>query len=182
MKFEDYFFYDETSPTFLRWKIQRVTRNKYISGISVGDVAGTLYNNGYYCVSLSNKKYLVHRVICCLNFLDIRGLVVDHIDGNKTNNHISNLRAVTTRLNTQNSKKPCNNKSGVVGVSFTYKNGEIDRVMASCYDLNKHITKSFSIRKYGFDTAFKLACEAREQIINSISKQDGCGYTERHGK
>ena len=28
MKFEDYFYYDETSPTFLRWKIDRYAGRK----------------------------------------------------------------------------------------------------------------------------------------------------------
>lgn len=44
---------------------------------------------------------------------------IDHIDGNPSNNAITNLRAVTHKENGRNTKKPSHNKSGVVGVHWS---------------------------------------------------------------
>ena len=67
--------------------------------------------SGYYCTSLRkslvtdwsiiNPRALVHRLVA-LAFVDgyKEGLVVDHIDRNKTNNHADNLRWVTSSINT----------------------------------------------------------------------------------
>lgn len=45
------------------------------------------------------------------------GLCVDHIDGNKINDRIENLRIVTLSVNQRNSKIPKNNKTGIIGVT-----------------------------------------------------------------
>lgn len=108
------FYYDETSPTCLRRKIDRG------NGTKAGDVAGSLRTdknnkyykgNNYYEVSAGTKSLCVHRVVYCLmsgKDLD-RSLVIDHIDGVGTNNKISNLRAVTQSENLKNKTiKPSN--------------------------------------------------------------------------
>ena len=42
MKFEDYFYYDETSPTFLRWKVDRYSgRKRNVLKFKKGDVCGS---------------------------------------------------------------------------------------------------------------------------------------------
>ena len=59
---------------------------------------------GYYMCSLSkNKKKVskyVHRLIAEAFIGDISELEVNHIDGNKKNNKLSNLEIVTTQQNT----------------------------------------------------------------------------------
>ena len=45
-------------------------------------------------------------------------LCVDHIDENKTNNNVVNLRWATSRENTQNRGKQKNNKSGYKSVCY----------------------------------------------------------------
>ena len=46
------------------------------------------------------------------------GMQIDHIDHNKTNNKIDNLRLVTPKENNHNMKFRVTNKSGVTGVSW----------------------------------------------------------------
>ncbi len=69
----------------------------------------------------------VHRIIVeCLLGVPMRpGLVVDHIDGNRTNNSPTNLRVVRPRENCRNmTRTPAHNKSsGVIGVSFYARTG-----------------------------------------------------------
>jgi hypothetical protein len=49
---------------------------------------------------------------------------VDHVDRNKTNNHLSNLRRATHVENQQNASMKSNNTSGVVGVCWHKKNNK----------------------------------------------------------
>ena len=46
---------------------------------------------------------------------------VDHVDGNKLNNNINNLRFATTSENAMNTKISCNNTSGFKGISLDKK-------------------------------------------------------------
>ena len=83
--------------------------------VNKGDLAGSKGSNGYLQVKVSRKSYLAHRVI----FLMVKGFLpgyVDHIDGNKLNNKIENLRECTFSQNRCNTTRYKNNKSGVKGV------------------------------------------------------------------
>lgn len=74
--------------------------------------------NGYMRGSIFNKKYRAHRVVWCLSYGKWPENQIDHIDGIRSNNLISNLRDVTASENNKNSKRPYTNKSGFVGVCF----------------------------------------------------------------
>lgn len=86
---KDHVYYDESSPSFLRWKITR-------DNISAGDIAGCINSSGYYIVTINNVSYRVHRIIWVLFHKEIdSNLTIDHIDRNRANNNIKNLRLVT---------------------------------------------------------------------------------------
>lgn len=71
--------------------------------------------DGYRAVRIARILYLSHRLIYTMHNGDIeKGLFIDHIDGDKTNNRIDNLRVVTNQENTFNSsaKGYCWNKDG----------------------------------------------------------------------
>lgn len=67
---------------------------------------------GYYRVGLKNKSYACHRIVLALNGVlpDASDTEVDHIDGNRANNDLRNLRWCTRSVNEQN--KRIKNKSG----------------------------------------------------------------------
>lgn len=78
-------------------------------------------SNGYYCVSLSSKtsaKYhLVHRLLYSHFIGDlVNGLVIDHIDNNRSNNNLDNLQQVTARVNTTKDRR--GDTSKYLGVSW----------------------------------------------------------------
>lgn len=49
---------------------------------------------------------------------------LDHIDGEKSNDRLVNLRNVTQKINSRNSKRFSTNKSGVTGVCFHKETGK----------------------------------------------------------
>ena len=60
---------------------------------------------GYFRINIDTRRYLVHRVIasCFLNFdIEILTDVIDHRDGNPSNNCIENLRITTQHGNNWN--------------------------------------------------------------------------------
>ena len=61
--------------------------------------------NGYYICHLNNKKYMKHRIIA-MQFVENDDsetkTQVDHIDHDRTNNHINNLRWVSSKENNMN--------------------------------------------------------------------------------
>lgn len=88
--------YDSTSPSGLVYKIHAGNRRK-------GDFAGSRESNGYWRVQLHGKHAQAHRVVWELHNGPIPdGLQVDHIDRNKDNNTIENLRLATSSTNNLN--------------------------------------------------------------------------------
>lgn len=70
---------------------------------------------GYYRVKAYGKAWLTHRVIFALEH-GWWPKMVDHIDRDKTNNKVSNLRAAYRNQNTVNSQTRSDNTSGWRGV------------------------------------------------------------------
>ena len=65
-------------------------------------IAGTI-KDGYVRVRLNGKGVFVHRLVAQAFIPKPEGKeLVDHIDGNRTNNHFSNLRWVTAEENSTN--------------------------------------------------------------------------------
>jgi len=105
--------YDKDTGIFT-WK--KRTSNR----VKVGDAIGNLHNCGYVEMSVGGKRYLAHRIAWLYMYGYIPQLI-DHIDGNKQNNKICNLREATYQSNVYNSKIRSDNKSGVRCVSWNKK-------------------------------------------------------------
>ena len=81
------------------------------------------HNKGYHLVRLyknnKGKIFKVHRLVAIAFIPNPNDKeIVDHIDGNNTNNHISNLRFASNKENSYNRRKQTNNTSGHKGVSY----------------------------------------------------------------
>ena len=89
------------------------------NGVQAGDVVGCLHGSGYLITSIKKKQFQVHRLIyqLCHQIELASEVSIDHIDGNKLNNLIENLRPCTFRENACNKKKPSNNTSGYKNIS-----------------------------------------------------------------
>jgi hypothetical protein len=95
----------------LVWKI-RPSR-----AVKAGDVAGNINAKGYSTIGICGKVYKTHRIV----WLHVTGNwpigLIDHINGNKSDNRFANLRDVGAEGNSQNVRKPNKrNKSGFMGV------------------------------------------------------------------
>lgn len=85
--------------------------------------AGTVDGGGYYQTGIRGKYFKNHRLIFLMHHGYLPELI-DHIDGNRQNNKIENLRAATRSQNSFNSMKSKLNTSGVKGVSFRKDSGK----------------------------------------------------------
>ena len=82
--------------------------------------AGYKTPQGYIKIKIKKKGHFAHRLI----FIWHHGYypqIIDHIDGNKENNRIENLRPATKSENCTNQKLRSTNKSGTKGVSWNAK-------------------------------------------------------------
>jgi hypothetical protein len=185
----EYFYCDETSPSGLRWKVNRYAGEfASVLVMEAGQVAGNkMKNGGHWQVNLTVNKerlrLLAHRVIWILNNGDIPdSFVIDHINRDGSDNRLSNLRCVPQTTNVRNSKKKAHNKTGINGVSYLKDKSGYWYHVAHWYTLcGKHKVKYFSTNKYGYDKSLRLACEHRDKVIAELNSQ-GAGYTLDHGK
>lgn len=95
------FVYDENSPS----KLSRIVN---------GDIVHILGKNkaGYYRVSFKNRRIYAHRIIWLLfNPNYDQTLDIDHIDLNKSNNSLSNLRLVSRSTNLKNKRSSSKHKN-----------------------------------------------------------------------
>ena len=107
----EYINYDETTG-LCTWKKKPNNR------IKLGSPVGYVSKDGYMYFGFKNKVLKLHRAI----FLMLHGYLpdyVDHHDHNRLNNKPGNLRAATMTCNNRNCSIQRNNKSGVVGVSYS---------------------------------------------------------------
>lgn len=58
------------------------------------------------CYKDGNKKYLVHRLVADAFIGNVDGKIVDHVDRNKLNNKVDNLRFCTVSQSNQNRRVP----------------------------------------------------------------------------
>lgn len=86
--------------------------------ITVGDVCGSVGNEGYISITINKKTYRAHRLAWLYVYGYLPENQIDHINGDKSDNRISNLREATNSENRQNTTAKTSSASGLRGVSF----------------------------------------------------------------
>lgn len=188
LNWSDYFYYCASSKSGLRWKITRYSAHGKKLEIWPGKEAGTLHNakngdNKPYGVALDitgkRRHYKVHRIIAVLYGMKVNGKVIDHINGQSSDNHIENLRVTTIEINSRNCKNQYNCPYGISGVGFQEDRLKNSYFIARAVINGKRQQQSFPIKKLGIMQAFKLACIARDKYLQTLNST-GAGYTDRH--
>ena len=110
--------YDPETGIF-RWAVSE-------PGVSAGKVAGSLTKYGYWVVKLERKQYRAHR----LAWFIAHGVwpigEVDHINGDRLDNRLANLRVVDRAGNSQNQLRAHrdNRSCGLLGVTWNKQHGK----------------------------------------------------------
>eukprot|EP01038_Epipyxis_sp_PR26KG_P011103 gene11103-14901_t len=115
-----------------------------------------LYKNGKV------KTTQIHQLVA-LTFISniLHKPCVDHVDNNKLNNNISNLRWVSHSQNNMNKTKLCNNTSGVTGVSWN-KRANKWTAKINIDGIKKHL---------GYFKSIEAAKQVRIRAVNLLFKE-----------
>jgi len=135
--------------------------------VQIGQEIGSLTGSEYLRTKVAYKEYYVHKIV----FLMHHGYtpqIVDHIDGNRTNNRIENLRAVNLSQNQHNRAKSKNNKSGFKNVSWCKRTGKW-QVVIGLNSLSLHFGRFQDI-----ELADLVAQEARDKYHKEFSRKISC--------
>lgn len=91
--------------------------NKNIKGgAKTGEQVGSIFNTGYVYLGLDGKSYTAHRM-AWLYVYGILPKLLDHINRDRTDNRLCNLRSASHSENGHNSNLKSTNTSGYTGVS-----------------------------------------------------------------
>lgn len=102
----------------------------------------TTTSEGYKAGTIFGRREYAHRVIWALMF-DVQPTEIDHINGDRSDNRVENLRDIDRLENRKNVKRPSTNVSGVVGVSFK-KNRWEARIQVNGIDIYLGRFKDFA--------------------------------------
>lgn len=108
--------YNEITGEFL-WKDNAIRR--HVSG----NVAGNKSVWGYVEIRLNRKLYKAHRLAWLYHYGKWPADAIDHIDGDRANNRIANLREASSADNSQNLSVRKTSISGINGVSYDSSRG-----------------------------------------------------------
>jgi len=97
------------------------TANRF-NGRFAGKKAGHITHGNYLLINIKLDGevfgYRAHRIAWMLIYGEEPAGQIDHIDGDRQNNRINNLRVVNHITNSRNQKKRITNKSGITGVTW----------------------------------------------------------------
>lgn len=121
-RLRDVLSYNEETGQFV-WKKRISIR------IMPGKNAASMSSDGYYRIGIDGARIKAHRLAWLYVYGEDPPAMIDHIDGNKTNNAISNLRAADNKINGQNQRRAnIDSKTGTLGVTKRSENAFVSHI------------------------------------------------------
>ena len=112
------FHYEPETGNFF-WRIAKAQR------VRAGDLAGSLDSSqGYRKLCIDGKLYRAHRIAWLIVMGALPAGQIDHINGDRSDNRIANLREATNAENCRNARLRRDNSSGLKGVSYHKPSGK----------------------------------------------------------
>ena len=144
------------------------TRIKSVSkSVKVGDLAGT-EANGYKAFSVLGKTYRAHRLAWLYHHGVFPLSIIDHINRDKSDNRICNLREATAEENQKNRVKNINNTSGFKGVHFRKDRGTF--VARAMINGKSRYIGSFRTSKEASDAYHVFAQKQHGEFYKGVSE------------
>lgn len=84
--------------------------------VQPGDIAGYIREGKYLVVTIYGRSYYLHRLAWLYVYDEWPKALLDHVNGNKQDNRICNLRPATQSQNIANTPRHAGNTSGYKGV------------------------------------------------------------------
>lgn len=113
----------------LTWKVDRIAGTGRRYNARAGDRI-TCRSGGYIITKIDGKSLRGHRIAWAIHYGEWPKGAIDHINFDKADNRIQNLRVCTDAENALNRPKQANNTSGFKGVS---KCSNIDKWQAAIW-------------------------------------------------
>ncbi len=176
---------DATLTTNIDWTLKykySINSKSFLKHINNNKDVGYIDSRNYIQVKYNRVIYLAHRIIWELFNPKLEdGEIIDHIDGNKLNNSIENLRVTTYSGNNRNRKLSSKNNVGITGIRYrSMNNGKNKYYIAMWSDKNDvQQSKYFSINTLGEEIALQNAIMLRKIMIEQRNIE-GAGYTNLH--
>lgn len=133
----------------------------------IGQEIGHINPSEYLRTKIKYKEYFIHKIIYLMHH-GYMPQIVDHIDGNRQNNKIENLRAVNLSQNQHNRGVDGRNTSGYKNVSWCKRT---NKWQVSIGIINKRIHFG---RFDDIELADLVAQEARNKYHGQFSRSIGC--------
>jgi hypothetical protein len=100
------------------WRVDRS------NGVKAGQETGRVDSRGYLQVCVLGRRYLAHRLAWFYAHAEWPPEEIDHINHDRLDNRMANLRVVSRAVNARNRPVPPNQRSGVAGVRWHKATGK----------------------------------------------------------
>jgi hypothetical protein len=140
-------------------------RQTFSSHAIKGRAAGCFRKDGYLMIRVGKKLMYAHRLAILLHTGVEPAGIVDHIDGNPSNNRVSNLRVITQAGNTQNRRRANkNSRTRVRGVSVNRYGKYCAQVMVNRVHVYREVFDDISEASKAVQNARKIHMEYSDGI------------------